>query len=118
MNLRTAIMKLTSNTVIVHGYRRIGVSSIRCRSHRICIVVNLIGATVRYLVLPAACPRGRKVVRDSRTILSGSQDVSHPCLVSIDTAKLGDLTFILLSFIKLDMLSSALDMPLQCLALL
>ena len=58
------------------------------------------------------------MVRDSRTILSGSQDVSHPCLVSIDTAKLGDFTFILLSFIKLDMLSSALNMPLQCLALL
>lgn len=58
------------------------------------------------------------MINDSRTVFTGSEDIAHASLVHIEAAKLGYFAFVLLSFIKFEMLLGTLDVPVQGLALL
>ena len=74
----------------------------------------------RHALAPAWCPISchRKMLDDTRTVLASCQHISHACLVNIKAAELGYLSLILLSFVKFYVMLGAIDMPLQCFALL
>jgi len=73
------------------------------------------------LVLPAASTGDRKVVHlAARVVLTRRQDISHAGMVvlGIELAQLGYLTFVLLTFVELEVLSGRVDVFLQGLPLL
>ena len=72
------------------------------------------------LVLPPArgSRRHRKMIYDTRAILSSSEHVAHACLIHIESTELRYLPFVLLPLVEFHMLDITIDMPLDCLALL
>ena len=81
-------------------------------------VVDSSPAVVILLMLPATGARDGEVVDDSRRVLTGCQHISHARLINIKATQLRYLSFVLLSLIKLNVLSCTLYVPLQGFALL